>query len=474
MTTTISKRLEQLISGGMLAVLVFTALAHGAVESWSLALFELAITLFLLLWAAKSVLDRRLRLTIPAPVLPLAALLMVGVAQSVSVTGASGQRAALSLDVEATRTTTLALLFLFAAALLASNFLVKEGRLRTTTNVLVVFGLMMAVFALVQHFSSEGRFYWFRPNTQSAKPFGPFANHNHFAGFMEMLALIPAGLVVNRGVRREARLLYGFAAVMMGIAIVTSLSRGGMVSLGLGLVFLAAITIRARRTEWSERTDGFARSKRLLGSASQAMAATTIVAAIVVGVLWVGSGPLVVERAAQTIDSSAIDNSQSGLAGREKVWTDTVAMIRSNPLLGVGLGAYKTAFPRYNSGNGDIVIGQAHNDFLQAISDGGIAGALIALSFVILIFRAVVRAASCGDRFLSGLAVGSGAGIFALLVHSLFDFNLQIPSNALMFLVLAAVVSRVEAIAAERISNTAVRRSREPAPATLAVGARYE
>ncbi|HEU4391481.1 MAG TPA: hypothetical protein VFV34_27070, partial [Blastocatellia bacterium] len=211
MITTVSKRLEQLISGGLLAVAVFTALAHGAVESWSLAIFELAISFFLLLWAVKSAVDKKARLTVPTAAIPLAALLLVGLAQSISVTGTAGQRSSLSLDVEATRTTTVVIFFLFAAAVLASNFLVKE-RLRTTTNVLVVFGLAMAVFALVQHFSSEGRFYWFRPNTQSVTPFGPFANHNHFAGYMEMLALVPAGLVVTRGVRREARLLYAFAA----------------------------------------------------------------------------------------------------------------------------------------------------------------------------------------------------------------------------------------------------------------------
>src|SRR5262245_2662639 len=141
MDKTISRRLEQIIGGGLLAALVFTALAHGAVESWSLALFELTITILVLFWAIKAVLDKKVQLTIPAPLVPLGALLLVGILQSISFTGGSGQRMSLSADVEATRVTTLAIFFVFVSGLLAANFLVKEGHLRTTTNVLIAFGL---------------------------------------------------------------------------------------------------------------------------------------------------------------------------------------------------------------------------------------------------------------------------------------------------------------------------------------------
>ena len=34
------------------------------------------------------------------------------------------------------------------------------------------------------------------------------------------------------------------------------------------------------------------------------------------------------------------------------------------------------------------------------------------------------------DRILRGIGLGSTAGMVALLVHSAFDFNLRIPSNA--------------------------------------------
>jgi O-antigen ligase len=89
------------------------------------------------------------------------------------------------------------------------------------------------------------------------------------------------------------------------------------------------------------------------------------------------------------------------------------------------------------------VVEQAHNDYLQVLSDGGIVGAVIALWFIFLIARDIARAARHKSQVMSATALGAGGGIFALLVHSFFDFNFQIPSNAMLFLVLTSVVSQL-------------------------------
>jgi O-antigen ligase len=88
-------------------------------------------------------------------------------------------------------------------------------------------------------------------------------------------------------------------------------------------------------------------------------------------------------------------------------------------------------------------VAQSHNDYLQVLADGGIVAGVIALGFLVLLFRAMFRAVQSRDPLLAGLALGSSAGIFGILVHSLFDFNLQLPSNALLFLLLCVVVSLI-------------------------------
>ena len=96
-----------------------------------------------------------------------------------------------------------------------------------------------------------------------------------------------------------------------------------------------------------------------------------------------------------------------------------------------------------------------------------ILGGALAVWFIILNFRALATGLRSSDPFLRGLTLGGAAGIFGILVHSLFDFNLQIPSNALMFMVLAAVVSTVGAGVS---SGNQIREGLTPQRASAAAG----
>src|SRR5205085_1366742 len=180
-----------------------------------------------LLWAAKWVAEKEIRLTMPATGWPLAGLCAYGLVQG----------AGLSLDREATRGATVAIFFLLAAFLLAANSFATRERLSLLVNLLVAYGMAMAVFALVQHLTFEGKIYWIRPTPFAA--FGPFPNRNHYAGYMEMLAPLPFALIAARAVRRQSWMFYGFAGVLMAISVFVSLSRGGMMSVVAGIAFVA-------------------------------------------------------------------------------------------------------------------------------------------------------------------------------------------------------------------------------------------
>src|SRR5213593_3376266 len=239
-----SQLFDKSIAAGFLAVMIFTTLAHGAVEPWSITLFELMLVGLLLLWGIKATLDRHLEITIPATALPIITLLLLGMTQSVAFTDTAGRRAGLSIDVEATRQTVTVLFFLGASFIIAANFFVTRERLFLLANVLTVFGAVVAAFALIQNFTWQGRFYWLRATGSSV--FGPFVNHNHFAGYMAMIMPVPLALIL-RAVRGQARLVYGFAAALMGTAAIVSGSRSGIISLAAAVVLLAVLRKRWHR-----------------------------------------------------------------------------------------------------------------------------------------------------------------------------------------------------------------------------------
>jgi O-antigen ligase len=443
--------LNRTISWGVLVAVMFTGLAFGAVEPWAIFVFEAIVIGLLFLWGIKALRDKRLSLTVPRAALPFGALILVGLIQGVAMTGSNGRWMSLSMNVGYTRSAVTILSFMLIALIIAANFFASRERLAVVGHVLVFYGLAVALFALVQYFTWSGRFYWVRP-TMATAAFGPFANHSHFAGYMELLIPLPIALVITRAVSREVRVLYGFAAAVMGLAVVASLSRGGMISMAAMMMFIVLVSIRlpaARRASGGSTFADAGRGKQklrggLLAIASQTAVVVALVAFIGAGVLWIGADPII-QRVApgQPVEGQP---KESFSTSRGWIWRDTMTMIRANPLVGVGLGAYVTAFNIYTKSDGSLRVPQAHNDYLQVVADCGIVGGVIALWFLIVVFRSVGRGLKARDPLLAGLALASGAGIFGILVHSLFDFNLQIPSNALLFLVLVAVASSVAAI----------------------------
>lgn len=451
--STLGHLLDSVIPIGLMIVLVFTALAYGTVEPWSITVFSLLVITLLALWGVKAAADRALAISMPAALWPLAALLLLGCAQSIPFKDAAGKPLAVSLDPEATRLAIEVIAYLLIVLLLSANFLVKGEKLTWFRNFIIVFGLAMAVFGLVQHFTWNGKYYWvFQPSGIPPSPFGSFVNHNHFAGYMEMIAPIPLALILLRAVRGELAMFFGFATVMMGIATVVSLSRGGMVSLFAGLMFVISLGLKPE----SGRRNGNGNGRGWLNippALARYGGAALIVLTIGVGALWMGADPVIrrMEKGELSMQGASKDpRKETFFQSRGWIWSDTAAMIQANWATGVGLGAYQTAYPIYSKQDGTIIVSQAHNDYLQALADGGIVGALLVLLFGILVFRDTARALRHRDPMKAGMALGCSGGLFALMVHSVFDFNLQLPSNALLFLVLTSVVSRVAVAATEK------------------------
>jgi O-antigen ligase len=446
-----TSRLSTVIVIGLGAALVFSALAFGSVEAWAIAVVESIGILLIGLWITESILLRQLRLSIPVPLIPVAGLVCWGLIQSVAIKNAAGQRTSISMDVEASRVAVVSIFFLLVLALTAANFINDRARLGRMATFLAFYGLALAVFGLIQSFTWDGAFYWFRPTR--AAGFGPFANRDHFAGYMEMLMPFPAAMIATRAIRGDKRFVYGFAVLIMVIATVASLSRGGMLSGAAEAAFITLWALRSRRA--SQRARQMSRPHTdphpALGRSAVLTAALIMVmvaAACALGIAWIGADPII-NKATQTV--TEIQEDASNHISRQWIWSDTWALIKAHPLTGAGIGAFETVYPMYSHSNGRMIVAQSHDDYLQVIADCGIAGGVLMVLFLVTLYRAMSRALKVEDPLMSGVALACSAGLIGILVHSVFDFNLQIPSNALLFLFLTVMLSNVPAAAHRRL-----------------------
>ena len=170
-----------------------------------------------------------------------------------------------------------------------------------------------------------------------------------------------------------------------------------------------------------------------------------IMATIMLGVFWLGA-ERVINRIAtgQETERAVTQSAETFNSSRGELWRDGWTIFRANQVAGAGLGAFETAYPIYSLDRGlGRITAHAHNDYLQILTDAGIIGGALALWFIAVTCWAVKRGLRSRDPFLSGVTLACGAGIFGLLVHSLFDFNLQLPSHALLFMIFAIIVWQI-------------------------------
>jgi len=276
-----------------------------------------------------------------------------------------------------------------------------------------------------------------------SQAFGPFINRHHFAGYMELALAVPLGLLFSGSVEKEKRFIYLFAAVLMGVALIITNSRGGIISLGAEILFLVATLGLGSR---HKKRASAKKIPRIKSAATKAGLALALIVALLGGVVLLGG-----EEALTRVVGSV--NTDDPTTGRAHFWSVTADIIKTHPIIGTGLGAFAVVYTGYDSRNGLYRLEQAHNDYLQVLSDGGIVGAAIGLFFLVSLFRMGFARRESHDDFRRGVATGALAGCFAVLVHSFFDFTLHTPSNALLFLILAALATmngRVEDVQSRR------------------------
>jgi O-antigen ligase len=335
-----------------------------------------------------------------------------------------------SLDPYATRLVIMQVCALLIYFVITTMFLDTPRRLKALVRTIVIFGFIVAAFGLTQSFTTDGtRVYWFRQLTQSTA-FGPFINRHHFAAYMELALAIPLGLLVSGALESYKRPLYAFAVVVMAMSLVATNSRGGIISLGAEIFMVLVVT----GLSWRRKKDQ-PRAQRIRATLLRAAAAMGIVLVLIGGAI-VLSGPEVFTRFLGT--PVAEDPTQ----GRAHFWNVTLDVIKAYPLLGSGLGSFGVIYPRYDTRNGTFRLEQAHNDYLQTLSDAGILGVILGVAFVVILFKRGFARRETHDEFRRGVTTGALAGCFAVLVHSFFDFTLHTTANALLFVIICAVATQ--------------------------------
>ncbi len=395
---------------GTFGLLMASPLAFGAVEPWSIFLMETISVALFALWIGKQAIEGRIRIRRNPLFLPIGIFALVIASQLVFHTTAYTHA-----------TVSSALLYVSYGTLcfLASQTLTRGSQARRLAMIFSVYGAALASFALVQGISSNGKLYWLRQPRMGGWIYGPYVNHNHYAGLMEMLIPIPLVLSLTHLASARSRNLAATAAAIMVGTVFLSGSRGGMFAVVIELLILAVVLAQHRRG-WRTAT-GLA-----------------VFASIVGGLLiWIGGNNL-----SQRIGTLGPANSEIASGTRAHIDRDTLHMFLERPVLGWGLGTFPTVYPQFRTFYTNLFINEAHNDYLQLLTETGLLGFATMVWFVVSVYkRAIAKARTWTSDANGAVALACLLGLTGILVHSAVDFNLQIPANAALFYVFCTVAA---------------------------------
>lgn len=430
------------------AVIVGSALAFGGVQplTYSLAEAVLFASVLWLLWSQAREGEIVLRLPIwPVLFLLLIVLQLIPLPPSVLARLSPAQFARLdafgSSSVSKAWTTlsiyphdtVLALvkaLAYFVAFALAAYVFDSRTRKSTLIKTLIYLGVFEAAYGTMQCLTGWQKIFTYTKQAYTQEATGTYINHNHFAGLLELtfpfvVAYIfyyfqiwveqrkrrfaPTAIQAWRSAGPQA-LLYLFLLVIIIIGVILSRSRGGILGTAFTVVFVACLAqFRVRRKGWL-----FGLFLFLILAAGYG--------------LWIGLDPILA-RFAQLQQARYLQ-----WEGRLSFWKDSLGLVREHPLAGIGLGNFGLGFRRVQTSWVTFFVDHAHNDYVEFTTETGFLGvALLFLPIIYLLGKMIATFLTDQRRYRPAVLLGCIGSTLALLIHSITDFNLAIPANAIVF-----------------------------------------
>jgi hypothetical protein len=317
----------------------------------------------------------------------------------------------------------------YAAYLVAAlELLRRPAAVRAALGMVSALGVAEAVYGIGNLMSGNAGILWVTRSAYLHDATGTLVNRNHFA---TLLVLATSALLARRWAARRRRrtadersltVLYVTGATFMGLGVLLSHSRGGILALATALGFIALLVPGDHAGRQGRRVVAGVMGLVLLWGA------------------WIGVGELTERFAAGRLAEEA-------RRGRPALWRDTLGIFVEFPVLGAGAGTFERVLPAYRTQPaGTVTYAHAHQDLLELAAEGGSVAvalaALAAVGFLGAVRRGFARLR--GGRRLPLIALSGG--IVGTLLHAMLDFPLHIPGLAwLLILVAAAAVRLAEA-----------------------------
>ena len=418
-----------------MSLIIFTPLAFGTVQVWSITVVHLITLVMLAAWLIKMNTLGNFELVKTHLDLPI--LLFLGIAAVTTLTSIYPYAS----KIELYKIINYCLLYY-----LVVNNIKDKRQIKRIATLVVIVGTSLALYGLYNYLGGIEKIYTLDKKYYLGMLTSTYVNHNHIGGYFELAIPLGIGLVLANqylpGRTRGSKILpAAFVSVLlmaatfiMITALVFTYSRGAWIGfLGSMVAFGTIISFRLKIfRDWS----------KLKKWGTLAVVALIIISAPIL------MPDMIKQRAATLFEFEGAKFKDMTLQGRLIVNRNTLQMIKDHPILGTGLGTFIYAYPKYRDFRLRKFMNAVHNDYLQYGGEMGIFGLGSFLAILVLFFKKNLGLLkNLSDKYLQSLTIGFLVSIAAIGIHSLGDFNLQIPANALLFWIILALSSSLSIMA---------------------------
>jgi O-antigen ligase len=319
----------------------------------------------------------------------------------------------------------------------------SRGRVEILVAVILASALFQSFYGMAEVFSGHEAILGRPKRYNIGSVTGTYVNRNHLAGFLEMAFPLSLGYLLvkaryfamEKGLSLRQKILWfgqeslqwtfllGLVPIFIGVGLVFSKSRSGIMVLAVTAVLAAAAAASWREFSDEVGEEGAHSGGRRLGRIVRIVAIVVLIVAV-----WLGIGPII-ERFSE-VDISA--------ESRRTFYANTLELIGDFPLAGTGKGTYVNAYPMYEKIDDRLSLSFAHNDYLEFAAENGVlAGGVLVVAAIGLAVWLAARWRRRRGSFAKGIGLGAVLGVAVILIHGFTDFNLQIPANAVYFVALA-------------------------------------
>src|SRR5216684_3253965 len=408
---------ERGIVGLVLAILVYSPLATGAVRPQDFVIVEWLTVGILLCWLCRFWVNLKHRLLWP-PVCWAVVLFMLY---------AVGRYLTADIEYVARQEMIKVLVYGFIFLAVLHN-LHKQETTQVVGTVVIVLGMLISLYALYQFLGDSERVWHFvRPEIYRQRGSGTFICPNHLAGYLELA--LPLGLAYTLTGRftHLAKIFLGYASLAIFTGIVVTISRGAWIATGITLVVLFYWLMRQRDY----------RLQSLLVFASLIAISASILYTV----------KLSRNR------TEALASLPEAVDLRWRIWGAALLIWEDHFWWGAGPAHFDYRFRQYRPAHDQVQWRpvRVHNDYLNTLADWGTVGAAMVAAGWLIFYWGILRSWKFVQRAQNDLAgkrsnkssfvMGGALGLLAVLLHSAVDFNMHIPATAILTVTLMALVS---------------------------------